>query len=200
MGWFSLTSTQSCRRLVLALSVRDIAILSFFDFTSKELDELYIPSTEHAVIKWVVDVAPNVLLISTGIWWNVVNVSDHKVVATFRACEIDLRLRPRLFYLSSKGLLLVIFKNVIKCFKIHNIENCLTSYRCLTSCEIFQAFVTKIANLIKMVQLGGIKFGWVFCSCISPTVYGIGILTVTIRVRKQMGISFSWTFWHFLQL
>ena len=45
-----------------------------------------------------------------------------------------------------------------------------------------------------MVQLGGIKFGWVFCSCISRTVYGIGILTVTIWVRKQMGISPRWTF------
>ena len=31
-------------------------------------------------------------------------------------------------------------------------------------------------------------------SCISRTVYGIGILTVTKQVRKQMGISFSSTF------
>ena len=127
MVWFSLTGTQSCRRLVLALSDRDIAILSFFDFTSKELDELFIPSTTCPVIEWIVDLAPNVLLINTGIYWTVVNVSDHKIVATLRACEIDLRLRPRLFYLSSKGLLLVVYQNVIKYFKIHNIDNCLTS-------------------------------------------------------------------------
>ena len=127
MVWFSLTGTQSCRRLVLALSDRDIAILSFFDFTSKEQDELFIPSTTCPVIEWIVDVGPNVLLISTGIYWTVVNVSDHKIVATLTACEIDLRLRPRLFYLSSKGLLLVVYQNVIKYFKIHNIDNCLTS-------------------------------------------------------------------------
>ena len=64
---------------------------------------------------------------STGIWWSVLNVSDHKVVATLSVCDIDWVLRPHLFYLSSKGLLLVIFENVIKYFKVHNIENCLTS-------------------------------------------------------------------------
>ena len=49
-GWFSLIGTQSCRRLVCALNDRDLgtAFLSFFDFTSKELYELYIPSTEYA--------------------------------------------------------------------------------------------------------------------------------------------------------
>ena len=127
--WLSLTGTQSCRRSVFLLVEEGTAILSFFDFTSRELYEysLDLPITEYPYMDRVVDVAPNVLLIITGRWWSVVNVSDHKVVATFRACEIDFRLRPRLFYLSSKGLLLVIFKNVIKYFKIHNIENCLTS-------------------------------------------------------------------------
>ena len=127
MNWLSLTGTQSCRRLVCVLEDRGIASLFFFDFTSRELYELYIPSSECAVIKWVVDVAPNVLLIIARKWWNVVNVSDHKVVATLSFGDIDLILRPRLFYLSSKGLLLVVYQNVIKCFKIHNIENCLTS-------------------------------------------------------------------------
>ena len=131
MKWLFLTGTQSCRRLVCVLvdGSRETAILSFFDFTSRELYEysLHIPDTKYKVIEWVVDVAPNILLISTGTLWSVLNVSDHKVVATLSFCDIDLGLRPRLFYLSSKGLLLVIFENVIKYFKIHNIENCLTS-------------------------------------------------------------------------
>ena len=42
------------------------------------------------------------------------------------------------------------------------------------------------------------KFGWVCCSVISRTV--CGILTVTIRARKLVGISFSWTFSYSLQL
>ena len=131
MNWLSLTGTQSCRRLVYVLGdrSRETAILSFFDFTSRELYEysLHIPNTKYEVIEWVVDVAPNVLLISTGKLWSVLNVSDHKVVATLSFCDIDLGLQSHLFYLSSKGLLLVIFENVIKYFKIHNIENCLTS-------------------------------------------------------------------------
>ena len=127
VNWISLTGTQSCRRLVCVLKDGEGAIVSFFDFTSRELDELYIPSTEYANIKWVVDVAPNVLLISTGALWNVLNVSDHKVVATLIFGDIFWDSRPRLFYLSSKGLLLVVCENVIKYFKIHNIENCLTS-------------------------------------------------------------------------
>ena len=129
MGWLSLTGTQSCRRLVCVLEDRRTAILSFFDFTSRELYEysLHLPITKYADIDRVVDVAPNVLLIITGKWWNVVNVSDHKVVATLSVCDIDWVLRPHLFYLSSKGLLLVVYENVIKYFKIHNIDNCLTS-------------------------------------------------------------------------
>ena len=127
VDWLSLTGTQSCRRLVYVLKDEGTTILFFFDFTSRELDELYLPSTEYADVEWAVESAPNVLLIITGEWWNVVNVSDHKVVATLSFCDIDWDLRPRLFYLSSKGLLLVVYQNVIKCFKIHNIENCLTS-------------------------------------------------------------------------
>ena len=129
IDWLSLTGTRSCRRLVFVQEDRETAILSFFDFTSRELYEysLHIPNTKYEVIKWVVDVASNVLLISTGKWLSVVNISDHKVVATLIFGDIFWVLRPRLFYLSSKGLLLVVYQNVIKCFKIYNIENCLTS-------------------------------------------------------------------------
>ena len=107
MDWLSLTGTQSCRRLMYVLKDRGTAILSFFDFTSRELYEysLHLPNP-YAVIKEVVDVAPNVLLIDTGKWWSVLNVSDHKVVATLSFRDIFLVLRPHLFYLSSKGLLL----------------------------------------------------------------------------------------------
>ena len=127
IDWLFLTGTRSCRRLVFVQEDRETAILSSFDFTSRELYSLHIPNTKYEVIEWVVDVAPNFLLISTGILWSVVNVSDHKIVATLRACDFDWVLQPHLFYLSSKGLLLVVCENVIKCFKIHNIENCLTS-------------------------------------------------------------------------
>ena len=129
MKWLSLTGTQSCRRSVCVLEDRGTAILSFFDFTSRELHEysLHLPDTKYAIIFWVFDVAPNVLLICTGKWWSVLNVSDHKVVGTLRFGNPFSVLPPHLFYLSSKGLLLVVFQNVIKCFKIHNIENCLTS-------------------------------------------------------------------------
>ena len=86
MDWLSFTGTQSCRRLVCVLvdRSRQTAILSFFDFASRELYEypLHLPNTKYAFIEWVVDVAPNVLLISKGKWWSVVNVSDHKAVAT----------------------------------------------------------------------------------------------------------------------
>ena len=154
MDWLSLAGTQNCRRLVCVLEQRGTAILSFFDFTSRELDELCLPSTEYACvgIEWVVDVAPNVLLISTEKWWSVVNVSDHKIVVTLSLCDIYLDLRPRLFYLSSKGLLLVVYQNVIKSLRFIILKIVLRRNRCLTSCEIFQAFVTKIANLIKMGQ------------------------------------------------
>ena len=127
IDWLSLTGTRSCRRLVWVLEDEGTAILFFFDFTSRELDDLYLPSTKYADKNRVVDVAPNVLLIITGKCWSVVNVSDHKIVATLSGCDIYVGLRPCLFYLSSKGLLLVVYRNVIKCFKIHNIENCLTS-------------------------------------------------------------------------
>ena len=130
MDWLSLTGTQSCRRLMCVLVDRGTAILSFFDFTSRELYEysLHLPNTKNAVIVWVFDVAPNVLLISTGKWFSVLNVSDHKVVATLSFCDSAWVLWPRrFFYLSSKGLLLVVCANVIKYFKIHNIDNCLTS-------------------------------------------------------------------------
>ena len=132
MEWLSLTGTQSCRRSVCVLEDRGTAILSFFDFTSRELHEysLDLPNTKYAVIKWVVDVAPNVLLICIGKWLNVLNVSDHKIISTFSFC--DSRKWPwfpraHFFYLSSKGLLLVVYENAIKYFKIHNIDNCLTS-------------------------------------------------------------------------
>ena len=129
IDWLSLTGTRSCRRLVWVLKDRETSIVFFFDFTSRELDNLDLPRplTIYPVENQIVDVAPNVLLMITGKWWSVVNVSDHKMVATLRVCDIDLALRPRFFYLSSKGLLLVVYQNVIKCFKIHNIENCLTS-------------------------------------------------------------------------
>ena len=130
MNWLSLTGTQSCRRSECVLEDRGTAILSFFDFTSRKLYEysLHLPNTtKYLRIVSVVDIAPKVLLISTGTLWSVVNVSDHKVVATLIFGDIFWILRHRFFYLSSKGLLPVVYENVIKCFKIHNIENCLTS-------------------------------------------------------------------------
>ena len=128
INWLSLIGTQSWRRLVCVL--RDTGTpdgLLFFDFTSGRLYKMHIPGTKFAIVQCVVDVAPNFLLIGTGEWCGVVNVSDHKIVATLKVRNIYFGLQPRLFYLSSKGLLLVIFENVIKYFKIHNIENCLTS-------------------------------------------------------------------------
>ena len=62
-----------------------------------------LPSTKYADENRVVDVAPNVLLIITGKWWSVVNVSDHKIVATLRACNIYLGLQPSPLLLVLKG-------------------------------------------------------------------------------------------------
>ena len=133
MNWISLTGTQSCRRLVCLLvdGSRETAILSFFDLTSRELHEysLHIPENKYYQgVKQIDVVASNVLLISRGKWWSFLNVSDHKVVSTLSFCDSSTWiLRPYFFYLSSKGLLLVVYENAIKYFKIHNIDNCLRS-------------------------------------------------------------------------
>ena len=74
----------------------------------------------------VVDVAPNFLLIKGGIWLSVLNVSDKKIIATLRSCELNWIGLSEIFYLPSKDLLLVVLKNDIKYFKIHNLEKFLT--------------------------------------------------------------------------
>ena len=130
--WLFLTGTQSCRRLVLVEEDERTAFLFLHDFTSRGLCEGYsfdLPASRYVNIfrVYMVDVAPNVLLIIRRNWWSVLNVSDHKIVARLSGCDNYLSLRLRLFYLSSKGFLLVVYQNEIKCFKIHNIENCLTS-------------------------------------------------------------------------
>ena len=127
--WMSLTGTQNCRELI-CVGNDDCKCLAlfFFDFTSRELDEslLYLP-LDFEKDGQVVDVAPNFLLIKEFASLHVLDLSDRSIVATFRFCA-----GGNIFYLSSKGLLIVVWQDAIKCFKIHNIENYLSHKRFLT--------------------------------------------------------------------
>ena len=98
--------------------------LFFCDFASKELYEY---SLSYVVLGsfQVVDVAPNFRLIRAGNWLSVLNVSDNKIIASLRSCELDRKDLSNLFYLSSKDLLLVVIDNDIKFFKIHKLEKIL---------------------------------------------------------------------------
>ena len=123
LKWLSLTGTKNYRRSVwVGCDMTGIrSILCFFDFSSKKLSEysLRFAVLEHIVR--VVDVAPNCLLITAGNWLSVLNVSDDKIIATLPLCDYDSKNLFDIFYLSSKDLLLVVFANDIKFFKIHNL-------------------------------------------------------------------------------
>ena len=125
--WFSLTGTQNCRRSKFVgcecTSGGTIYNLSTLDFTSRDQYDCLLPLPE-VDIDWVGDVAPNLLLFKMESLLHVLNVSDNKVIATLSFCKDDFLRFSNIFYLSSKGLLLVVLENDIKCFKIHNIENC----------------------------------------------------------------------------
>ena len=134
--WMSLTGTQNCRELMCVGHEEYEGIaLFFFDFTSRELyeDSLPLPLSLRTIYDvQVVDVAPNLLLIKTYVFLHILNVSDFSIIATLRFCECDDQFIPDIFYLSSKDLLIVVFRDAINCFKIHNIENCLSHNRFLT--------------------------------------------------------------------
>ena len=132
--WMSLTGTQNCRELMwVGLNEFSGLALFFFDFTSRKLnlDLLHVSS---AITKdaQVIDVTPNFLLIRTCANLHVLDLSDRRIKATLSFCSYDGKFIPDIFYLSSKGLLIAVWKDAIKCFKIHNIENCLSHNRFLT--------------------------------------------------------------------
>ena len=124
----SLTGSQSYRRSVWVGhdSTGPRSVICFFDFSSKKLSEYSLGFIVVSCVR-VVDVAPNCLLITTNNWLRVVNVSDNKIIATLPFCDYHWKNLFDIFYLSSKDLLLVVFANDIKFFKIHNLENCLKS-------------------------------------------------------------------------
>ena len=124
--WMSLTGTQNCRKLTcVGDDEREPYALFYFDFTSRELDNvsLNLPSVLVVDPLQVVDVAPNFLLIRAGACLYVVDLSDRIIIATLSFFSYDGKFNPDIFYLSSKGLLIVVWKEAIKCFRIHNIEN-----------------------------------------------------------------------------
>ena len=126
--WMSLTGAQHYRKLMCVGYDERVALVLFFDFTSRQLDEysLYLPSgfVEDAQ---VVDVAPNYLLIKVVAFLHVLDLSDCSIIATLGFCDYDGKFIPDIFYLSSKGLLIAVLNDAIKCFKIHNVENRLMS-------------------------------------------------------------------------
>ena len=124
--WLSLTGTQNCRRLTcVGHDLKGLRALFFFEFTSRVLYQysLNLSSPALRLESQVLDVTPNFLLIATASFFNVFNVPDNKIIATSCFCGDDGRGLSNIFYLSSKGLLIVVLEGVIKCFKIHNIEN-----------------------------------------------------------------------------
>ena len=132
--WMSLTGTLNCRELMCmgCEEHRDIALF-FFDFTSRELyeDLLDLPSGYVGDTR-VVDVTPNFLLIKVSMFLHVLDLSDFSIITSLYFCDYDVQFGPDIFYLSSKGLLIAVLEDAIKCFKIHNIENCLSHNRFLT--------------------------------------------------------------------
>ena len=130
----SLTGTRNCRELTCLRHDERLGLaLFFFDFTNRELyeDSLYLSSALSEDAQ-VVDVAPDFLLIKTCVYLNYLDLSDLSIIATLCFCNYDGKFIPDIFYLSSKSLLIVVLEDAIKCFKIHNIENCLSHSRFLT--------------------------------------------------------------------
>ena len=133
LRWMSLTGTQNCRELMCVGHEEHEGIaLFFFDFTSRELYKKFIFVAALVEDAQVVDVRPNFLLIKVSVFLHVLNLSDLSIIATLCFCDYDGKFFPDIFYLSSKGLLIAVLPNAIKCFKIHNIENCLSHNRFLT--------------------------------------------------------------------
>ena len=132
--WMSLTGTQNCRELMCVGHNEYLGVaLFFYDFTSRELYEEFSSLTSAlSEDAQVVDVAPNFLLIKTSVYLDVPDLSDRSIIATLCFCDNGGEFIPDIFYLSSKGLLIAVLKDAIKCFKIHNIENCLSHNRFLT--------------------------------------------------------------------
>ena len=131
--WVSLTGTQNCRELMcLGHDERLGLALFFFDFTSGELDEKFIFVAAWLEDAQVLDVRPNFLLIKLNMFLHVLDLSHLSIIATLCFYHYDGKFIPDIFYLSSKGLLIAVLKDAIKCFKIHNIENCLSHNRFLT--------------------------------------------------------------------
>ena len=130
--WMSLTGTQNCRELMCVGHDECVALALFFDFTSRELYEYSLYLSDYVEDAQVVDVAPNFLLIKTCVHLHVLDLSDLSTIATLCFYNYFSKFIPDIFYLSSKGLLIVVLNDAIKCFKIHNIENCLRHNRFLT--------------------------------------------------------------------
>ena len=129
--FLSLNGTQNCRRLTL-VRYDEVEIFSVnftvpvFDFSSRKLYEysLYLPEVN---FEWVIDVAPNILLLKPlhSHLLSVLNVSDNKTMTSIGFCGYSYRIPNDVFYLPSKGLLLAVVRDVIKYFKIHNLDKCL---------------------------------------------------------------------------
>ena len=117
---WSLTGTQNCRRSMWSVHTSFYTILTFFDHSSRELYEYSLPYVLSGNAD-VVEVAPNFLLIKGGNCLSVLHALDNKVIATLPFWR-DL---SNIFYLSSKDLLLAVFEDDIKYFKIHNLEKIL---------------------------------------------------------------------------
>ena len=124
----SLTGTQNCRKSICMgfELVSDKFTLFSLDFSSKEVCECSLPYGMLHFLR-VLYVAPNFLLIKASNCLSVLNVSDNKIIATLPFCAQYSDTLFETFYLSSDNLLLVVFANDIKYFRIHNLENCLKS-------------------------------------------------------------------------
>ena len=125
----SLTGTQNCRRLTLVryYGVESVGYtLSVFDFTSRKLYE-YSVQLPSLFPEWKIHVAPNILLVKNRLshLLSVLNVSDNKTMTSIGFCGYSYVKWNAVFYLPSKGLLLAVFQDVFKYFKIHNLERCL---------------------------------------------------------------------------
>ena len=130
--WLSLTGTRNSRRCMYLTydsngSPRFDLSLNFIDLSNGSWPKCLLNSVGYA-IRQVYYAAPNFLLIYWSRWVHVYNVSDGKTIAVLyfgNVCE-TLHDAPS-FYLSTRGLLLFVLKNDIKCFRINNIDNCLES-------------------------------------------------------------------------
>ena len=128
--WVSLVGTRNDRSSAWLLSENDIEknpmpdyFCYFFDFLNEPLIRGVLSSI-WSYVHHICYVAPNHLLLFCDQYIHVFNLSLGKMITvlyfrsnwqTFRSASI--------FYLSSKGLLIFVLPNYIKCFKIHNIEN-----------------------------------------------------------------------------